>query len=378
MTNNPLKSLNSLGQSLWLDYIRRDLVEGDGLRRLIEDDGLRGMTSNPAIFEKAIAQSNEYDTEIQSLARSGSTPMAIYDALSLRDVRMAAGEFKPLYDQTEGGDGFVSLEVSPHLANDAKGTIAEGRRLWKALDMPNALIKVPATTAGLVAIRALIGEGISVNVTLLFGLSRYRQVVDAYLSGLEDLAARGGSVRGVASVASFFVSRIDSLVDPMLDKLVAQGGPKAVIAGSARGETAIASAKMAYQIQKKTFADRRFGKLLAQGAGIQRLLWASTGTKDPSYSDVKYVDALIGPDTVDTAPPDTIDAYRDHGKPAQRLEEGLERASGLMAKLTEIGIDMDRVAQTLEDEGVEKFKQPFDKLLEAISLKASAPTQPAP
>jgi transaldolase len=376
MTNNPLKSLGALGQSLWLDYIRRDLVEGGGLRRLIEDDGLRGMTSNPAIFEKAIAQSHEYDAEIQALAHSGLDPLAIYDALSLQDVRAAAGEFMPLYDHTEGGDGFVSLEVSPHLAHDAEGTIAEGRRLWKALDRPNALIKVPATDEGLVAIRKLIGEGISVNVTLLFGLARYRQVVDAYLSGLEDRAAKVGGLRRVASVASFFVSRIDTLVDPMLDKVAAAGGPKANIPRSARGEVAIACAKMAYQIQKTTFASERFGKLLAQGAGIQRLLWASTGTKDPAYSDVKYVEALIGPETVDTAPLDTIDAYRDHGNPAQRLEENLEATASLMARLPEIGIDMDHVARQLEDEGVEKFKQPFDKLLKAIATKASAPTPP--
>jgi len=378
MTNNPLKSLSTLGQSIWLDYIRRDLVEGDGLRRLIEDDGLRGMTSNPAIFEKAIAQSHEYDAEIQALARTGATPMAIYDALSLRDVRTAAGEFKPLYDKTEGGDGFVSLEVSPHLANDAEGTIAEGRRLWKALDKPNALIKVPATDAGLVAIRGLIGEGISVNVTLIFGLSRYRQVVEAYLSGLEDCAKGGKPIHRVASVASFFVSRIDTLVDPMLDKVAAAGGPNADIAKSLRGEVAIASAKLSYQIQKTIFAGERFGKLLAQGAGIQRLLWASTGTKDPAYSDVKYVEALIGPDTVDTAPVETIDAYRDHGKPEQRLEEDLEKAAAVPARLTEIGIDLDKAARQLEDEGVEKFKQPFDKLLAAIAEKASATAAPAP
>lgn len=378
MTSNSLKSLGALGQSLWLDYIRRDLVEGGGLRKLIEEDGLRGMTSNPAIFEKAIAQSHEYDAEIQALARTGANPMDIYDALSLRDVRTAAAEFKPLYDRTDGSDGFVSLEVSPHLAHDAEGTAAEGRRLWKALDKPNALIKVPATDEGLVAIRALIGEGISVNVTLIFGLSRYRQVIDAYLSGLEDRASRGLPLQRVASVASFFVSRIDTLVDPMLDKLAAEDGPHAEIARSSRGEVAISTAKMAYQIQKTACAGERFGKLLAQGAGIQRLLWASTGTKDPAYSDVKYVEALIGPDTVDTAPLETIEAYRDHGKPAPRLEEELDKASTLMAYLTEIGIDMDRVSRQLEDEGVKKFEQPFDKLLEAIARKATAPTTSSP
>jgi len=344
MTDNPLKRLSALGQSLWLDYIRRDLVEGGGLRRLIEDDGLRGMTSNPAIFEKAIAESHEYDAEIQALALSGLDPVAIYDTLSLHDVQAAAGEFRPLYDHTEGADGFVSLEVSPNLAHDAEGTIAEGRRLWKALERPNALIKVPATDEGLKAIRTLIGDGISVNVTLIFGLARYRQVVEAYLSGLEDRAANGGSLLRVASVASFFVSRIDTMVDSLLDKIVSAGGSKAESARSLRGESAIACAKMAYQIQKKIFTGERYGKLLAK----------------------------------DTAPLETIAAYRDHGKPAQRLEEGLERASGLMARLTEIGIDMDAVARRLEDEGVEKFKQPFDKLLAAIAMKASAPATSNP
>jgi len=325
------------------------------------------MTSNPAIFEKAIAESDEYEAEIRSLALSGKDPDAIYQALSLEDVRSAADEFRPLWERTEGDDGYVSLEVSPHLAHDATGTIEEGRRLWAQLDRPNVFIKVPATAEGLVAIRQLIDDGISVNVTLLFGISRYEQVVEAYLDGLESRASRGEPLRHVASVASFFVSRIDAMVDPMLEKIAAQGGEKALLAKAALGQVAIASAKAAYQIQKKVFGEARFGKLAARGARIQRLLWASTSTKNPAYDDVKYVEALIGPDTVDTAPLETIDAYRDHGKPKARLEEGLQQSNAVLESLPGLGIRIDDVAMKLEAEGVEKFKQPFDKLMATLA-----------
>jgi transaldolase len=370
MADNPLKILGTLGQSIWLDYIRRDLMESGELKRMIEEDGLRGMTSNPAIFEKAIAESDEYETEIRSMALLGKDPDAIYQALSLEDVRSAADEFRPLWDRMDGGDGYVSLEVSPHLAHDAAGTVEEGRRLWAQLDRPNVFIKVPATAEGLVAIRQLIDDGISVNVTLLFGIARYEQVVEAYLSGLESRASRGEPVRHVASVASFFVSRIDALVDPLLEKIVGQGGERAVLAGAALGQVAIASAKAAYQIQKKVFGSERFGKLAARGARIQRLLWASTSTKNPAYKDVKYVEALIGPDTVDTAPLETIDAYRDHGNPKARLEEGLQESRAVLDHLPELGIRIDDVAMQLENEGVEKFKQPFDKLMATLAKSA--------
>ena len=370
MADNPLKVLGTLGQSIWLDYIRRDLMESGELKRMIEEDGLRGMTSNPAIFEKAIAESTEYEAEIRSMALLGKDPDAIYQALSLEDVRSAADEFRPLWDRMDGGDGYVSLEVSPHLAHDAAGTVEEGRRLWSQLDRPNVFIKVPATAEGLVAIRQLIDDGISVNVTLLFGISRYEQVVEAYLSGLESRSSRGGSLEHLASVASFFVSRIDALVDPMLEKIAAQGGEKAALAKAAQGQVAIASAKAAYQIQKKVFGGERFGKLAANGARIQRLLWASTSTKNPAYKDVKYVEALIGPDTVDTAPLETIDAYRDHGNPKARLEEGLQESRAVMEHLPELGIRIDDVAMQLENEGVEKFKQPFDKLMATLAKSA--------
>jgi len=373
MSGNPLKRLGTLGQSIWLDYIRRDLMASGELRRLIDEDGLRGMTSNPSIFEKAIADSHDYDGDIRAMALGGNRADAIYETLSQRDVESAADQFRPLYDRTDGQDGYVSLEVNPHLAHDTKGTIEEARRLWAALNRPNVLIKVPATANGLPAIQQLIGEGISVNVTLLFGLPRYRQVAEAYIAGIEARAAQGAPVKHLASVASFFVSRIDALVDPLLEKLIAQGSKEVDLAKRARGQVAIASAKMAYQIYKEIFGSDRFRRLAARGARAQRLLWASTSTKNPDYSDVKYVEALIGPDTVDTAPLETLDAYRDHGEPEARLEQGVEEARRVLERLPELGIDIDKVTRQLEDEGVEKFNKPFDKLMETLTQKSPQP-----
>jgi transaldolase len=371
MKNNSLKQLGTLNQSIWLDYIQRDLIAGGGLRRLIEEDGLRGMTSNPAIFEKAIAESHDYDEDIRAMALQGKGAVAIYETLSQADVRSAADEFRPLYDSSDGKDGYVSLEVNPHLAHDTKGTTEEARRLSTALNRPNVLIKVPATAEGLPAIRQLISEGISINVTLLFGLPRYRQVVEAYIVGIEARAAQGKPVKHIASVASFFLSRIDALIDPLLEKLIAQGGKEAELAKKARGQSAIASAKMAYQIYKEIFAGDRFRKLVDKGARVQRLLWASTSSKNPDYSDVKYVEALIGPDTVNTAPPETLDAYRDHGEPKSRLEQDVKEARRVLEQLPELGIGIDNVTQQLEDEGVEKFNKPFDKLMETLYQRSS-------
>ncbi len=370
MNGNSLRQLGTLGQSIWLDYIRRDLIACGGLQLLIAEDGLRGMTSNPSIFEKAIAESNEYDEDIQSMALEGKSAEAIYQSLSQGDVKGAADEFRPLYDSTDGKDGYVSLEVNPHLAHDTDGTTAEARRLWAALDRPNVLIKVPGTADGLPAIQQLIGEGISVNVTLLFGLPRYRQVAEAYIAGIEARVAQGKPVKHVASVASFFVSRIDVLVDSLLEKLIAGGGKKADLAKEARGQVAISSAKMAYQIYKEIFGGERFKKLAAQGARTQRLLWASTGTKNPDYSDVKYVEALIGPDTVNTVPMETLDAYRFHGEPKARLEEDVQEARLVLERLPELGIGIDNVTRQLEDEGVEKFNKPFDKLMETLAQRS--------
>ena len=370
MSDNPLKRLGTLGQSIWLDYIRRDLISSGGLRRLIEEDGLRGMTSNPSIFEKAIADNHDYDEDIRTMALQGKGAEAIYEALSQRDVESAADEFRPLYGRTDGEDGYVSLEVNPHLPHDTKGTTEEARRLWAALNRPNVFIKVPATAEGLPAIQQLISEGISVNVTLLFGLPRYRQVAEVYIAGIEARAAQGKPVKHLASVASFFVSRIDALVDPLLEKLMAQGGKEADLAKNARGQTAIASAKMAYQIYKEIFESDRFRKLAAQGARVQRLLWASTGAKNPDYSDVKYVEALIGPDTVNTAPLETLDAYRDHGEPRARLEQDVDEARWVLERLPELGIDIANVTRQLENEGVEKFNKPFDKLMETLAQRS--------
>jgi transaldolase len=371
MKTNPLKQLGTLGQSIWLDYIRRDLMANGGLWRLIADDGLRGMTSNPSIFEKAIAESHDYDEDIKGLALKGDGAKAIYENLSQRDVQSAADEFRPLYDSADGADGYVSLEVNPHLAHDTNGTIEEARRLWAALGRPNVLIKVPATGEGLSAIQQLISEGISVNVTLLFGLRRYRQVAEAYIAGMESRVAQGKPAKHIASVASFFVSRIDALVDPLLEKSIAQGGKNVDLAKKAHGQVAVASAKMAYQIYKEIFGSDQFKKLAAQGARAQRLLWASTGTKNAAYSDVKYVEALIGPHTVNTAPMETLDAYRDHGDPKARLEQEVEESRSVLERLPELNLSIDDVTRQLEDEGVKKFNEPFDKLMETLAQRSS-------
>lgn len=369
MKNNALKQLQTFGQSIWLDYIRRDLITSGELKRLIEEDGLQGMTSNPSIFEKAIVESHLYDADIRAMSHKGKTAQIIYETLSQQDVQSAADAFRPLYEQTDGKDGYISLEVNPHLACDTKGTIQEARRLWKALHRPNVFIKVPATTEGIPAIQQLISEGINVNVTLLFGLPRYRQVAEAYIAGLEARAAQGKPVKRVASVASFFLSRIDTLVDPLLTQPLKQGGHAADLAKKVIGQTAIASAKEAYQIFKELFGSSRFMKLQTQGASPQRLLWASTGTKNPDYSDVKYVEALIGPDTVNTFPVDTLDAYRDHGDPSASLEKGVAEAARLLKYLPELGIMIDAITQQLENEGIEKFNKPFDLLLETLANK---------
>lgn len=370
MKKNPLNQLRILGQSIWLDYIRRDLIVSGELRRLIEDDGLQGMTSNPSIFEKSIVESHDYDRDIQAMALEKKSAKEIYEAISRGDVQRAADEFRPLYERTDGQDGYVSLEVNPHLAHDSDGTIKEARRLWSSINRPNVFIKVPATADGLPAIEQLIREGINVNVTLLFGLPRYRQVAEAYIAGLEARAACGESVKNVASVASFFLSRIDTLVDPLIEKSFTPGG-NAGIARKVHGQVAVASAKMAYQIYKEIFSSDRFKKLADKGARTQRLLWASTSTKNPAYSDIKYIEELIGPATVNTVPPETINAYRDHGKPQLSLEENLYAANRVMACLPELGINIDILTQQLEDEGIAKFNEPFDKLMAALAKKSS-------
>jgi len=371
MTINPLKQVENLGQSIWLDYIRRDLMVSGELRRLIDNDGLRGMTSNPSLFEKAIVDGHDYDADIRSMSLERRDAKAIYEALTRRDVQMAADEFRSLYNTLDAQDGYVSLEVDPHLAHDTNGTIEEAIRLWKEVDRPNVFIKVPATVEGLPAIKALISEGININSTLLFGLPRYRQVAEAYIGGIETRLAQGKDVTHVASVASFFLSRIDTLVDPLLEKIVEQGGDKAGVARQVLGQVAIASAKMAYQIYREVFSGNRFTKLKGMGARAQRVLWASTGAKNPHYSDVKYIDALIGPDTINTVPVETLDAFRDHGNPKVRLKDGMEKAASVLEQLTGLGINIDSLTQQLEDDGVDKFNKPFDKLIGTLTESAS-------
>lgn len=364
---NPLRILESLGQSVWLDYLSRDALNSGQLRKWIKEDGATGLTSNPAIFEKDIAGSHDYDAAVRALAPEARSAEEIYEVLTVEDIRMAADLFRPVFERTKGGDGFVSLEVSPKLARDTDGTIAEARRLWAAVNRPNLFIKVPATREGLPAIQQLISERINVNITLLFGLPRYRRVAEAYLAGLESLAATNERLESVSSVASFFLSRIDTLVDPLLEEIKTAGGPRSQTAARLQGSVAIGCAKIASLIYQQIFSSTRFRKLAALGARPQRLLWASTGTKNPAYSDLKYVEPLIGPDTINTMPIKTLDAYRDHGKPTPTLGSGVGEAHANLTHLAEMGINLDTVTQQLEDEGIAKFNKPFDHSLEILT-----------
>ena len=367
---NPLLHLQAFGQSAWLDFLRRGMLTSGEMQRLMEDCGVQGVTSNPSIFEKAIAGSHDYDDRIHALALEGKTSREIYEDLTLDDVRRTADLFRRVYDQTEGRDGFVSLEVSPDLADDATGTVKEARRLWQLLNRPNVMIKVPGTREGITAIRQLIAEGINVNVTLLFSLSRYRDVCEAYLEGLAARMAKGIPLGRVASVASFFLSRIDTLVDALSDQRRQERDDDKSC--HAPGQTAIACATAAYEIYKEIFHGERFSALAAQGARPQRLLWASTSTKNPSESDVKYVEALIGPDTVNTLTLETLNAYRDHGRPAARLEEGMAQARDVLDRLHTSGIDVEKLSDRLEEEGIRKFIRAFDGLMESIERKRMA------
>ena len=367
---NPLLHLQTFGQSAWLDFIRRGMLTSGEMHRLMEDCGVQGVTSNPSIFEKAIVGSHDYDDRIHALALEGKTSREIYEDLTLDDVRRTADLFRRVYDQTEGRDGFVSLEVSPDLADDATGTVKEARRLWQLLNRPNVMIKVPGTREGITAIRQLIAEGINVNVTLLFGLSRYRDVCEAYLEGLAARMAKGISLGRVASVASFFLSRIDTLVDSLSDQRRQERDDDKSC--HAPGQTAIACATAAYEIYKEIFHGERFSALAAQEARPQRLLWASTSTKNPSESDVKYVEALIGSDTVNTLTLETLNAYRDHGRPAARLEEGMAQARDVLDRLHTSGIDVEKLSDRLEEEGIRKFMRAFDGLIESIERKRMA------
>jgi transaldolase/glucose-6-phosphate isomerase len=369
MNKNPLLGLETFGQSVWLDFLRRNALSNGEIQALIDQDGVSGLTSNPSIFEKAIAGSHDYDNAIRSMALENKSTAEIYEALTIEDIQRAADFFRPIYDKLEGADGFVSLEVSPKLAHNTAGTVAEARHLWTMVNRSNLLVKVPGTKEGLSAIQQLIGEGINVNVTLLFGLPRYREVAEAYLKGLETLAASGRPLNRISSVASFFLSRIDVLIDPMVEKLRLEEGPFADIVAGSTGQVAIASAKVAYQLYQEIFGSERFKKLAKQGARSQRLLWASTSTKNPEYSDVKYVEALIGRETINTIPLETLNAYRNYGKPVSRLQEGAEEAYRVLESLKQSRIDLDALTQELEDEGVAKFSQAFDQLMTALQEK---------
>ncbi|GAC1382575.1 MAG: bifunctional transaldolase/phosoglucose isomerase [Hymenobacter sp.] len=367
---NPLVAIRQFDQSLWLDFISRPILIDGKLQRRIADEALRGVTSNPAIFAKAIGDSTDYDAAIRALALQGKTTDEIYTALAVADVQAACDLFRPLYDGPDhGADGYVSLEVSPTLVNDTAGTIEEGLRLWHTVARPNVMIKVPATLEGLPAIRRLIAEGVNVNVTLIFGLERYHLVAEAYLAGLEDRAQAGLPLARIDSVASFFLSRIDVLLDPILEKIAAEGGERGALAQRLVGEVALASAKQAYQRYQEIFAGPRWAALQAQGAETQRLLWASTGNKNPKYDDLKYVENLIGPHTVNTVPVETLDIFRAKGQPAARLEDGLDQAREVLRRLPELGIDLEAHTNFLEVDGAKKFNEPFAKLMESIEKK---------
>ncbi len=371
---SPLRALYDHGQSAWLDDISRRLLDSGKLRTLVADGEVYGLTSNPTIFDKAIGESGDYDAALRSLVSGGKRGSAVYEGLVTRDIQDAADVLRPIYDRTAGVDGRVSLEVSPALAYDTKGTCEEARRLRGEVGRPNLFIKVPATRDGLPAIATLIGEGISVNVTLIFGLRRYAEVIDAYLTGLETLARAGRPLDEVASVASFFVSRVDTLVDKKLEERIAATKDPAEQASlrSLLGKAAVANARLAYQLFEETFTGPRWEALRAKGARVQRPLWASTSTKNPAYSDVKYVEELIGPHTVNTMPLSTLEAFRDHGRVRDTIGEDLAGQREVFTRLAAVGIDMEQVAEQLEDEGVKSFAKSFEELAATIEQRASA------
>jgi transaldolase / glucose-6-phosphate isomerase len=366
---NPLKELLKYGQSMWLDYIRRDLITGGGLKKMIEEDGLRGMTSNPSIFEKAIGDSSLYDDMLKSLAsRSDLDATARYEQIAIRDIQGVADILRPVYQESNFHDGYVSLEVSPLLALKTQETIDEARRLWKAVNRDNVMIKVPGTAEGIPAIQQLIGEGININVTLLFAQEVYEKVAEAYIAGLEELAKRGGNLKKMAGVASFFISRIDTLIDSMIDdKLKNTTDPQQqALLKNLKGKVAIANGKLTYQRYQKIFSGPRWEALASKGAQTQRVLWASTSTKNPAYRDVMYVEELIGPDTVDTMPPATVDAFRDHGKLRNSLTENVADSQKVMDDLAKAGISMKEVTTKLTNDGVKLFADAFHKLIGAV------------
>ncbi len=366
---SPLQSLHAVGQSIWLDYIDRTMLHNGDLAKRIAGDALTGMTSNPTIFEKALAQGTAYDGQLRDAA-GDRTAWEMFELVETDDVRAACDIFRPVYDATNGHDGFVSIEVSPGAANDSAATIAEAHRLWKTVARPNVMIKVPGTAEGAIAVRALIAAGINVNITLLFAIDAHRRVIDAYLNGLEDRVKAGAPIAGVASVASFFVSRVDSEVDKRLDALVKAAACDANHADMLRGKAAIANAKLAYRLFRECFKGPRWEALAAKGAQLQRPLWASTSTKNPAYRDVLYVEQLIGPDTVNTMPPATLEAYRDHGVTAVTVDQELDSAERALSDLAAAGIPLAGVTDQLLTDGLASFQKSFDSLLAGLEAKA--------
>ena len=365
MNHTKLHALADAGQSVWLDYIQRSLITSGGLQTYI-DKGLRGITSNPSLFEEAIADSHDYDEQIQTLALQEKSPQEIYEELTVQDARMAADVLRPVFDETDGADGFFSLEVNPHLSHDRQGTINEAVRLFALVDRPNVMIKVPATSEGVSAFQELIEEGVNINVTLMFSLAQYDAIAEAYISAMEKRAENVYDLKQIASVASIFVSRLDTKVDKMLDAF------RTPRAQALKGQIGIANAKIAYQHYKDFFQSERWSRLAAKGARAQRVLYGSTGTKNPEYSDVMYVENLIGPNTVNTIPPKTLEAFIDHGSIALTLEHGVEEAREQLQALSQLGINLDDATQELLDEGLENFVKPYDSLLNTITEKKSA------
>ena len=365
---NSVQVLTDLGQSIWLDYVSRSLITSGRLQSLLEI-GVRGMTSNPTIFEKAIAGSEDYDETIVQLAQSGKSTNEIYSALTITDIQDAADQLRPIYDKSNGGDGYISLEVNPRLAHDSASTITEAEQIWALVDRPNLMIKIPATKEGLGAITQTIAAGINVNVTLIFSIDRYSGVLDAYISGLEKRLTSGHSIVRIASVASFFISRLDSKVDAQLADLADKDPTKALLAKELQGRAAVANARLAYSHFLNTIKNERYSALQSRGALLQRPLWASTSTKNPSYPDIKYVQELIIPDTVNTLPPSTLEAFLDHGRPEISFDNDVSAEIQVIESLRDLGIDMKSVTRELEQEGVAAFANSFESLIKSIDSK---------
>jgi transaldolase len=372
---NPLQQLHDAGQAVWLDFVDRSFLAEGGLRTLIDEDGLTGVTSNPSIFEKAMGHGDAYDEGFKTWlakADAGASVTDIYEAQAIRDIQNAADDLRPTYDKLNGKDGYVSMEVSPYLANDTQGTIAEARRLWKTVKRPNLMVKVPGTDAGVPAVRQLTEDGLNINITLLFSQHAYQAVAEAFLAGLEARVKANQPIDRIASVASFFVSRIDTQIDKAIDQRIKDGDAESEALRALRGKVAIANAKLAYAWYQEMIAGSRWQALAAKGAMPQRLLWASTGTKDPSYSPTLYVDTLIGPDTVNTMPPKTMDAFREHGQVASSLTHDIEGARHILAETERLGLDLNAVTRTLVSDGVQQFADATDKLLAAVAQKRVA------